>query len=277
VTQEHPGSEPTEDPGQHVYQQMIHAEPGGTVYAVLDGDMHIRNGYPVYRFESFSLSLRSADAARTLQQRGTLTAARSRTALTSQSGELATLASWRDDPAPGVSVLLLHGPGDQGQSGLNAQFALDSVDQGWLVWAAHHVCDPTAQTSVTPGDPGLALLTIVECAERWPADDLQLLLQNPLLRRPRRARVLLIAQSAESWWPALRHRFGKAGITVGGTLALRPPPQGAPSFIAEPLSASSARSAARSKCLHRCDAGRLAPSAATASRPQLAHAGGAVR
>ena len=205
------------------YRQEIHAEPGSAVYAVLHGDMHIRNGHPVYRFEPFPPRGRPIDAERVRQQPSRLLDAESRVvAFRGRDAELARLAAWRDDPAAGVSVLLVHGPGGQGKSRLAARFALDSAEQGWTVWACHHASDPTVRTVIALGDTGEALLTIVEYAERWPADDMQLFLQNPLLRRPRRARVLLVARPAESWWLALRHRLTKAGVAVGGTLALEP-------------------------------------------------------
>jgi hypothetical protein len=223
VTQAYPGSQAGDGSAQHAYRQEIHAEPGSTVYAVLHGEMHIRNGHPVYRFEPFPLAVWPVDGARTRQEPSTLLAAENRAvASTGRNEELATLASWRDDPAPGVSVLLVHGPGGHGKTRLAAMFAIDSSEQGWTVWTSRHVGDPTAQTEIARGDTGQALLTIVEYAERWPTDDLQLLLQNPLLRRPPRARVLLVARLGESWWPALRHRLGKASIAVGGTLALGP-------------------------------------------------------
>jgi len=218
VTEDQPG-----DRRGPEYRQEIHAEPGSAVYAVLHGDMHIRNGHPVYRFEPFPPRGCPIDAERVRQQPSRLLDAESRVvAFRGRDAELARLAAWRDDPAAGVSVLLVHGPGGQGKSRLAARFALDSAEQGWTVWACHHASDPTVRTVIALGDTGEALLTIVEYAERWPADDMQLFLQNPLLRRPRRARVLLVARPAESWWLALRHRLAKAGVAVGGTLALEP-------------------------------------------------------
>lgn len=205
------------------FEQRIFAESGSSVYAVLHGDMHIRGGHPVYRFELFPLVPRSVDGVRARRQPSRLLAAESRVVpFTGRSGELSQLAAWRDDPAPGVSVLLVHGPGGQGKTRLAGEFAVESAEQGWTAWAGHHVSDPTAQLVVAPGETGSALVVVVEYAERWPADDLQLLLQNPLLRRPQRARVMLVSRPAEGWWPALRHRLGKAGITVGGTVGLQP-------------------------------------------------------
>ncbi|ROO60050.1 hypothetical protein EDC02_1904 [Micromonospora sp. Llam0] len=42
----------------------------------------------------------------------------------------AELAAWRDDPARGVAVRLLHGPGGQGKTRLAAQFGADSIVAG---------------------------------------------------------------------------------------------------------------------------------------------------
>jgi hypothetical protein len=204
-------------------EQRIYAESGASVYAVLQGDIHVVNGHPVYRFEPFPLAARALDEIRARQQPSRLLAAESRVVpFAGREGELAQLARWRDSPAPGVSVFLVHGSGGQGKTRLAGQFAVESAGGGWRVWASHHVSDPTPQLVVAPGKTGPALVVVVEYAERWPADDLQLLLQNPVLRRPQRTRVLLVSRPAEVWWPALRHRLGKADIPAGGTIYLQP-------------------------------------------------------
>jgi hypothetical protein len=182
-------------------EQRIYVESGGSAYVTWHGNMHIRGGHPVYWLESFP-------------RRAVSPAPRD--------DELAWLMAWRDDPAPGISVILVHGPGGQGQSRLAGQFAADSAGQGWTVWAGQHVSDPATPLAAAPGRAGNEVVLVVERAGGWPADDLQLLLQNPLLRAPRRVRVVLMSEPAEGWWPALRHRLGKAGIAVGGTLVSRP-------------------------------------------------------
>jgi len=177
----------------------------------------------VYRLEPFPASPKPVSRDRAARQPCTLLAAESQVVgFAGRAGELSELARWRDAPAPGVSVMLVHGPGGQGKTRLAARFAADSAAGGWTVWAAHHLSDPTGATAVVPGDSGQSLLVIVEYAERWPADDLQLLMQNPVLRRPSRARVLLVTRPSGPWWPALRHRLRKAGIDVGGSIALPP-------------------------------------------------------
>lgn len=193
VVQSHPDSQPGDDAGRLGYRQVIRAGSGATVYAVLHGSMHIRNGYLVYRFRPFSLSRPQGEGS---------------------TQAMAGLTSWRDDLTPGVSVVLACEASSQGCDDLAAQFGLASRAQDWTVWMTDYLGGAPRQADVPLDDPGSDLLAIVDRADRWPADDLQLLSQNPLLRRARRARVLLTACSAESWWPALRHRFRKAGITV---------------------------------------------------------------
>ncbi|WP_170154228.1 tetratricopeptide repeat protein [Actinoplanes italicus] len=205
------------------FEQRIRAEPGSTVYAVLNGDIHVRNGHPVYRFESFALEPRPVDPTQARLQPSRVLATESRIVpFAGRGDELARLTSWRDDPEPGLSVLLVHGPGGQGKTRLAAQFALASAANHWTVWAGHHSSDPTATTVVAPGKTGSALVVVVEYAERWPVDDLQLFLQNPILRVPQRARVLLVSRSAGSWWPGIRHRLTKAEIAVGESVDLAP-------------------------------------------------------
>jgi tetratricopeptide (TPR) repeat protein len=177
----------------------------------------------VYRFEPFPLAPGAVARERAREQPSYVLGAERRVVeFTGRKAELAELAAWRDSPAPGVSVMLLHGPGGQGKTRLAARLAELSAAAGWTVWAAHHLSDPTALTVVAPGESGPALLLVVEYAERWPVDDLQLMLGNPLLRRPRRSRVLLVSRSAGPWWPALRHRLGKADFRADRSVALGP-------------------------------------------------------
>jgi Tetratricopeptide repeat len=173
--------------------------------------------------EPYASQPRPVSQEQARQQPGRLLAAESQVvSFAGRQDELADLAGWRDDPAPGVSVMLVHGPGGQGKTRLAAQFAADSVRDGWTAWAAHQLSDPAGATVVTPGNCGTDLVVVADNAERWPADDLLLLMQNPLLRHPQRARVLLVARASGPWWLPLRHRLGKAGIAVHGSIALPP-------------------------------------------------------
>ncbi|MGW7465390.1 tetratricopeptide repeat protein [Streptomyces xantholiticus] len=214
------GANDREDQDRYLQNNTVH--PGGSLYAVLHGDMHIRNGCPVYRVEPFPLQSTPPGVNEASVRPSRLLAAENRIVeFTGRRDELAELSSWRDNEVKGVSVKLVHGPGGQGKTRLAAQFAADSAERGWTVWSAHHLSDPTALTVVVPGDCGPTLLLIVEYAERWPVDDLQLLLGNSMLRRPERTRVLLVARPAGNWWPSLRHRLlDKMRLDVAAALKL---------------------------------------------------------
>ncbi|MFD4867180.1 tetratricopeptide repeat protein [Streptomyces sp. NPDC058412] len=200
--------------------QYIHAEPGSSVYAVLHGDIHVRGGRPVYQVAPFDFTRRSVPVEAALDQPSRLLAAENRVVpFHGRGAELDALGWWRE--ADGArSVALVHAGGGQGKTRLAARFAADCAERGWTVWAAHHRSDPIAEQVVAPGDPGRTLLLIVDYADRWPTDDLLMLLSNPLLHRPRQCRVLLVARSANLWWPALQNRLDKAGLDTGPTLEL---------------------------------------------------------
>jgi tetratricopeptide (TPR) repeat protein len=215
-----PGHPAEEGPPTPIHIQVNEPGPGGTVYAVSGGDMHIRNAYPVYRVEPFPLE--SAPVSRSWPVSRLLTAEARVVPFSGRARELADLVAWRDTPAAGMSLLFLHGPGGQGKTRLAGRFAELSHGAGWTVWAAHHLSDPTGLTQVAIDPPADRLVVIVDYADRWPPDDLLLLLRNPLLTQPRRTRVLLIGRAPGIWWPTLRHRLGKSGGTVAGTIELGP-------------------------------------------------------
>jgi hypothetical protein len=50
------------------YEQHIEAAAGASVYAVLHGDIHIRNGWPVYRLEPFPVSPKPVSRDRAMRQ-----------------------------------------------------------------------------------------------------------------------------------------------------------------------------------------------------------------
>jgi hypothetical protein len=172
------------------------------VYAVQHGDLYVRGGRP-YWFEDFPFVLSSPAGGNVL----------------------ARLAAWRDDPAPGMSVLLVHGSGPGPSSGgldgarLAARFAAESVDQEWTVWSAHHATEPPPQQFAEPTDTGPAIVAVVEHAEKWNADDLQLLFQSPILHSAPHMRILLVGKEMPEWWPAMRHRLGKIGIATSNVVA----------------------------------------------------------
>jgi hypothetical protein len=163
-------------------QMIIQAEGGSTVFAVLHGDIHIRNGFPVYQIWPFPIMARHISAEEARRQPSRLLAAQSQVVpFTGRQPELATLASWRDDPAPGISIMLIHGPGGQGKTRLAMRFAAGCGEAGWTAWTARHLSDPAGQLVAAPGDPGENLVLVVDYADRWSAGDLLLLLGNPLL------------------------------------------------------------------------------------------------
>ncbi len=211
-----------DDDNTHI--QHISAEPGSTVYAVLHGDMHIRNGVPLYRFEKFNPQSLAIDVDRARNQPSRLLRAESRVVdFSGRDSELRQLKQWRDGADVGLSALLLSGPAGQGKSRLSDHFASLSIKENWTAWTAHHVSDPTPDTIIVPGSPGRDLLLVVDYADKWPIDDLQLLIQNPVLMRPNRVRIILIARSANIWWRALKHRIAaKMNVAVADPIQLGP-------------------------------------------------------
>lgn len=208
----------SEEPGA---SQIVRAAPGATVYAVLNGDIHIRNGSPVYRFERIDHDVHPVDPTTARSRPSTLlSVSREVVGFHGRDREMAELVAWRDDAEVAFSTLLLHAPGGQGKSRIAAQLARLSAQEGWTTWTAHHLSDPTGQQVVVPGAPGGRLLLVVDYADRWPLDDLLLLLDNPVLRAQACARVLLLARGAGPWWPALRHRLGKQGRPSTRTVRL---------------------------------------------------------
>ncbi len=203
--------------------QSIDAAPHARVYAVLHGDIHIRNGAPVYQFEPARLRPQAipGDAAR-YRPSWLLAAENQIVGFSGRGEELEALSQWRDSSRTSVSVQLLHGPGGQGKSRLAAEFAARSAASGWSAWAAHHVSDSSGRLVAAPGEPGAQLLLLVDYAERWPLDDLVLMLGNAALRRPQRVRVLLVARTADVWWPALWDAIDAFAADVGQPLRLRP-------------------------------------------------------
>jgi hypothetical protein len=183
------------------YEQYIDAASGSAVYAVLEGDMHVRNGRPVYWFERFPLDDTPVS-------------------VTSAEWTTTELTAWRDKPSAGVSVTLLHGEASSDTVRLAAVFAANSRSTHWSVWAARHAADLHAAVGA-PAEAQSDLLLIVEHADRWLTDELQMLLQDTLLHRPRRTRVLLTALQAGPWWLSIRHRLNKAVIDVGPALQRR--------------------------------------------------------
>ncbi|MGV9570188.1 tetratricopeptide repeat protein [Streptomyces nigra] len=189
-------------------EQRVYAEPGSFVYAVLDGDIHVRRGRPVYRIEPGPPPRQSITRGLARQHPSRLLHPAMRVVdFHGRERDLEYLGSWRDDPQPGITVQLLHGPGGQGKTRLADEFADRTIQQGWNCWHTHHLSDPAEDDRHQVPHPGSSLLLIVDYAERWPLQDLKLLLENPILTAPTRCRVLLISRAADHWWQAATSRL----------------------------------------------------------------------
>ncbi|WP_446038509.1 tetratricopeptide repeat protein [Streptomyces sp. SID1121] len=189
-------------------EQWVHAEPGSLVYTVLDGDIHIRRGRPVYRIDPGPRPRQTLPRDLARRQPSRLLHPGMRVVnFHGRDRDLQHLDSWRDAPQPGITIQLLHGPGGQGKTRLADEFADRTTRQGWTCWHTHHLSDPTEDDRHQVPRSGPNLLLVVDYAERWPLEDLQLLLGNPLLTTPTRCRVLLISRTAHHWWQAATSRL----------------------------------------------------------------------
>ncbi|MFV2126604.1 tetratricopeptide repeat protein [Micromonospora sp. LOL_013] len=188
------------------------------------GDQHITiyEQRPAYRVERWQPQ-RPPDPRALVDQPSMLLAANNQvvpfTAL--RDADRAELAAWRDDPARGVAVRLLHGPGGQGKTRLAAQFGADSIAAGWAVAVARHrsqlaADDPPEATEAT----GRGLLVIIDYAERWPAEDLRDMFKDRLLRQGVPTRLLLLARPESTLWP-YQHDLATLGYAADVT-ALTP-------------------------------------------------------
>ncbi|MEV6976621.1 tetratricopeptide repeat protein [Kitasatospora sp. NPDC093806] len=201
----------------------VTAERGGSAYVLTHGDIHVRDGVPVYRVGPAATPappLSPEDAGRRPSR--LLLAEQQTVDFTGRVDELRALEAWRDEDDPGVSVLLLHAPGGQGKTRLAGEFAARAAARGWTCWEARHLSDPGLPDVLALGDPGRRLLLTVDYAERWPLDDLLLLLGNRLLHRPERTRILLVSRPAATWWPLLGGRLAADGLRTAPPVRLGP-------------------------------------------------------
>ncbi|MEU2392270.1 tetratricopeptide repeat protein [Streptomyces sp. NPDC007369] len=180
---------------------------GGFAYGVVGASVHVfGDGLPLYVLEEWHPAPQTdPEFLRELPSR-MLNARFAVVEFTGREGELADLHRWCRD-GPRLAARWLHGPGGQGKSRLAARFAAEAVDAGWKVVTATHgpgsVLPPPGSQDLR-ADGAAGILLIVDYADRWPQTHLAWLLSNALLHRSGvRARVLLLARTADAW-PALR-------------------------------------------------------------------------
>ncbi|MGH3939356.1 MAG: tetratricopeptide repeat-containing protein, partial [Pseudonocardiaceae bacterium] len=199
-------------PGEQApYDRQIGiAHDHANLYQVQHGDLHVHPGERPYRVDEFRVRPPSVPPSARHQPSRLLTARYQVVDFTGRDRELAQLADWRDDPALGLVVRLVHGPGGQGKTRLAAQFAQLSAELGWTVAVVAHRSYDTAPSSgldaaQMTGTRGL--LVIVDYAERWPVGDLLALAQDPLLRAGMSTRVLLLSRPAGGWWDSVSYQL----------------------------------------------------------------------
>ncbi|MFE2927198.1 tetratricopeptide repeat protein [Streptomyces goshikiensis] len=185
---------------------------GPTAFLVGDhGTQHVQFVYkwkPAYRIEDFPAEPRPV-STQVLGKHPSrlLRAAHEVVPFTGRLRDLDELTRWRDDPAPGLGVRLVCGPGGQGKTRLATHFAGLSRASGWTVWQAA-VNEAGADPVATSGLPaaGAGILLVIDYAERWPVPDLRNLFQDRTLRDAGvPVRVLLLARQSGYWWEGLEH------------------------------------------------------------------------
>lgn len=177
----------------------------GDVFASQHGDVYVwkYRGDPAYRLHP--LDPQPAPLTTSMARRfpSRVLAARYEIVdLVGRSQELARLTEWAMGPDP-VAVRVVHGVGGQGKTRLASSFARDMTAAGWTVMRATHrlhlgVSASAGSEEITEAS-GTGLLVVIDYAERWPAADLQTVLNAHVgLRGP--LRVLLLARDVRGWW-----------------------------------------------------------------------------
>ncbi|GGU00610.1 tetratricopeptide repeat protein [Streptomyces lateritius] len=181
---------------------------GGYAYGVIGGDIHVfGDGSPVYLLQNWRPAPEAdPEWLRELPSR-MLNSRFEVVPFTGREAELAELRAWRDQ-GPRLAARWMHAPGGQGKTRLAARFADETQQTGWRVAAATHGPSsvqppPGSQDLTTDGHGGVLL--VVDYADRWPLTHLIWLFKNAVLhQKGARARVLLLARTADAW-PAVRN------------------------------------------------------------------------
>jgi tetratricopeptide (TPR) repeat protein len=126
--------------------------------------------------------------------------------------DLSRLAQWRDRPGT-LQVMLVSGPGGQGKTRLVGEFARRCGAAGWAAARARHSSGLKPGTGlVDAGFGSSGRLLVVDYAERWPVDDLQVLFTDSFVTQGLGTRVLLVARPAGRWWQSLRQALSDFGL-----------------------------------------------------------------
>jgi hypothetical protein len=202
------------EPDGTVFTQNLSVR-GGRINAVQGGDQYnyIYRSTPPYRVEPYPLGAGTVPPGLARVPSRLLTA-RHRLVPFAPRAELELLEAWREDPAPGLSVRLLHGEGGQGKTRLAAEFIAGSARAGWTVAQARHRSEVASagggDETLTVRSPGLVM--VVDYAERWPLPDLITLIRQHRDAARDRLRILLLSRPAGDWWQDLAHQLSKLDI-----------------------------------------------------------------
>ncbi|WP_189783299.1 tetratricopeptide repeat protein [Streptomyces capitiformicae] len=120
----------------------------------------------------------------------------------SRADELEKLAAWCAQP--GFGVELVYGPGGQGKTRLARHFTDQLSKERWnVLWLGRHVAVTDLTALSSPPGP---VLVVVDYAEARQEQLLALLLAAVRSPDTTPFKVLLLARTADGWWPEFRER-----------------------------------------------------------------------
>jgi cation transport regulator ChaC len=199
----------------------------GNVFAVQHGALYqwTYRGDPDYRIRP--MEAKPAELSQGLARRfpSRLLAVRYEVVdMVGRARELGELSDWAAGQAR-VAVRAIHAVGGQGKTRLASRFARDLAASGWAVTQACHRLHAGLGDgdigSVSAETSGSGLLVVVDYADRWPAADLQSLL-NVHVRLGGRIRILLLARGLRGWWATPREALFDAGFEQTDDVELSP-------------------------------------------------------